>query len=275
MVQLVKKRGLYESARIVFIPVDEISPNPAQPRKHFDKEALAELSDSIARYGVLQPLTVRRMNRSFELVAGERRLRAAKLAGLGDVPCLILEVDMEESSLIALVENLQRRDLDYIEEAEGLQQLIRMYGMRQDEAARRVGKSQSAVANKLRLLKLPGEILYILREAKLSERHARALLRLDSNEDRFKVLEYIIKKGLNVAKAEEYIDFFLAEKEEPAAPKSAAKPIYAIKDVRLFLNTISRGMDMMKQSGIEAQSVRDETDTDIILTIKIPKVSRR
>lgn len=272
MMQLMKKRGLYESSRVVFVPVGEITPNPAQPRRYFDKDALAELSESICRYGVIQPLTVRRRNRRFELVAGERRLRAAKLAGLSEVPCIILDVDMEESSLIALVENLQRRDLDYIEEAEGIAQLIQTYGMRQEEAARRIGKSQSAVANKLRLLKLPGEILYVLREAKLSERHARALLRLDNDEDRFKVLEHVIKKGLNVAKTEEYIDFYLADKEdEKSGHKPNSKPIYAIKDVRLFLNTISRGMDMMKQSGIAAQEVRDETETDIILTIKIPK----
>ncbi len=267
---LLKKQGLFESRKIVFIDIDGILPNPTQPRRHFDAKALAELSDSISRYGILQPLTVRRLASSFELIAGERRLRAARIAGLTEVPCIVMEIDTEESSLIALVENLQRRDLDFIEEAEGLSRLIELYGMSQEEAARRVGKSQSAVANKLRILRLTPDILYIIREANLTERHARALLRLESDSDRITVLGNIIKRGLNVAKAEEYIDYFLSSKKE-SPTKKAGKPIYVLKDVRLFLNTITRGMDIMKQSGINAKYGKDETETDIILTIKIPK----
>ncbi len=268
--QLIKRKGLYENQKISFIPVDLIFPNPAQPRRYFDPKALSELSDSIKQYGVLQPLTVRRLGRNFELVAGERRLRASRLAGLSEVPCIILGIDSEQSSLIAIVENLQRQDLDYIEEAEGLLQLMSLYGLSQEEAAKRVNKSQSAVANKLRILKLPPEILYTLREAGLSERHARALLRIPDDRDKIVVLEHIIKKGLTVAKTDEYVEYFLASKKE-GTPRKKARPHYILKDVRFFLNTVDRGMDMMKRSGIHAQYDKSETESDIILTVTIPK----
>ena len=146
-------RGLLESGRILYLPVGQIHPNPSQPRKIFDADGLQELAGSIRTYGILQPLTVRRRNGEYELVAGERRLRAAKIAGMTEVPCILLTVDEEQSGMVALVENLQRRDLDYIEEAQGLARLMRQYGLNQEQAAARVGKSQSAVANKLRLLR--------------------------------------------------------------------------------------------------------------------------
>ena len=277
--QLMKKHGLYQTDQIRFISVRDIEPNPAQPRKHFDVVSLRELADSITRYGVLQPLSVRYRKRKYELVAGERRLRAAKMAGLSKVPCIILDIDLEESSLIALVENLQRRDLDYIEEAEGLSKLIQTFDMSQEEAARRVGKSQSAVANKLRILKLPREMLGKLKEEGLTERHARALLRLGSNRERDDVLDHIIQNRLTVARTEEYIDEYLSlpmEEVLPATPTDAAKPpppkpLFVLKDVRLFLNTLSRGMDMMKRSGINANVSQDETEHDVVITITIPK----
>ena len=280
---MVKKYGLYQTDQISFLSVCDIVPNPAQPRKTFEAAALRELADSITRYGVLQPLTVRFHKRKYELVAGERRLRAARMAGLAKVPCIVLDVDMEDSSLIALVENLQRRDLNYIEEAEGLSQLIQAFDMSQEEAARRVGKSQSAVANKLRILKLPREMLDRIKEAGLTERHARALLRLGSNQERYEVLDYIIQHDLTVAKAEDYIDeylsgFFAPAEDTPAEqilPKIIPpKPMFVIKDVRLFLNAVNRGMDMMKQSGINACIQQDETETNTVITIKIPKAKR-
>jgi ParB family chromosome partitioning protein len=274
-VQLLKKRGLYESQKILYIPVDDIKPNPMQPRRYFEAESLRELAESITQYGIIQPLNVRRKGKVYELVSGERRLRAAKLAGLISVPCIVIDIDMEESSLIALVENLQRRDLDYIDEAEGLSMLIKTYGMSQEDAARRLSKSQSAVANKLRILKLSPEILYFLRESELSERHARALLRLKSNEDRLQCLEYVISNQLTVAKTEEYIEALLkssGQKEKPEQKQHKKNlPHVIIKDVRIFLNTLTRGLDMMKQSGIDAQYGKDETDTDIVVTIKISK----
>jgi len=275
--QLVKKHGLYQTDQIFFLDLGDIMPNPAQPRKTFDVTDLRELADSITRYGVLQPLTVRRNQHKYELVAGERRLRAARLAGLFKVPCIILDVDTEESSLIALVENLQRRDLDYIEEAEGLAKLIQTFDMSQEEAARRVGKSQSAVANKLRILKLPREMLDRLKQSGLSERHARALLRLGSNRERYEVLEHIIKNELTVARTEEYIDVYLSEPAplpETVGTQAKApppKPLYIIKDVRLFLNTLHRGIGILKQSGIDAVVEQGGTENEAVITIRIPK----
>jgi len=268
---LTRKHSYYELNRILYLPVSEIAPNPAQPRRIFDKAAMQELTESIRLYGVLQPLTVRRRGREFELVAGERRLRAAKAAGLRDVPCIILDASVEESSVLALIENLHRRDLDFIEEAEGLAKLIEICGISQEEAARRVGKSQSAVANKLRILKLPGEMLYVLRDAGLTERHARALLRLESDEERIEALRVIMDEGMNVARTESYIDGLL-EKKAPPPPKPP-KPLFILKDVRLFLNTVDRGMDIMRRSGIAAECGRCETERDIVLTIRIPKES--
>ena len=233
-----------------------------------------ELSESIRNYGILNPLTVRLRNGRYELVAGERRLRAAKLAGLREVPCILLDVNMEDASLIALVENLQRRDLDFLEEAAGISQLIRMFGMSQEEAARRIGKSQSAVANKLRLLKLPQDVLDGLRENGLTERHGRALLRLTGPGTQREALAYIVDNGLTVAATDAYIDALLSEpapEPEPVPEKPEPRRTFVLKDVRVFLNTLSRSIDLMKQGGIDAGLQRRETDDSLILTISIPK----
>ncbi|MCR4772700.1 MAG: ParB/RepB/Spo0J family partition protein [Oscillospiraceae bacterium] len=268
--------SLYDTRKIMYVSPNSILPNPDQPRRQFDPASLSELAESILRYGVLQPLTVRRLPQGgFELVAGERRLRASKLAGLKSIPCILLNVDGESSGLIALVENLQRRDLDFIEEAEGLSTLIKKYGISQEEAARRIGKSQSAVANKLRLLKLSPEILYILRENSLSERHARALLRLPDDGVRLAALKVILDKALNVAAAEAYVDELLSGDPPAAAPppKKARKksPFFVIKDVRIFLNTVTKGLGLMKRSGIDAELEKQETDGALVLTITIPR----
>ena len=258
---------------IIYLPLESISPNPVQPRKHFDEEGLKELSESIKSYGILNPLTVRLRCGRYELVAGERRLRAARLAGLRELPCILLDVNMEDAGLIALVENLQRRDLNFIEEAMGINQLIRMFGMSQEEAARRIGKSQSAVANKLRLLKLPRDVLDGLRENGLTERHGRALLRLPDSASQREALAFIAENGLTVAAADAYIEALLAQPEEPpeAPEKPARKRAFVFKDVRLFLNTLSRSIDLMKQGGIDAGMHREETEDSLILTISIPK----
>ena len=274
--QLTKKRGLYEASRVVYLSTDEIAPNPQQPRKNFEPGAMRELAGSVARYGILQPLSVRRSETGYELVSGERRLRAAKLSGLGEVPCIVLEVDGQESSILALVENLQRRDLDFIEEAQGLKRLATIYGYSQEEIARLVGRSQPAVANKLRILRLSDETLRLIRESGLTERHARALLRVADEEDRMRILEKVIRERLNVATTEDLIEKFLALAEQkipdaPAVRKKAKQPIYIIKDVRLFLNTVTRGMSIMQQSGIAAKFGKDENEEEIVLRIKIPK----
>ena len=269
--QALRTRPPVRRGSIIWLPADEIAPNPVQPRKQFEEKALEELSQSIRSFGVLNPLTVRCRGGKYELVAGERRLRAAKLAGLQEVPCILLDVNMEDASLIALVENLQRRDLDFIEEAVGLSRLIRMFGMSQEEAARRIGKSQSAVANKLRLLKLPRDVLEGLRDNGLSERHGRALLRLpDPNAQRM-ALAVIAESGMNVAAAESYIDALLAEGSAGAADKPGQKRTLVLKDVRIFLNSLNRSLDLMKQGGIDAGVQREETEDSLILTISIPK----
>lgn len=257
---------------IIYLSVDDIAPNPVQPRKSFEDGGIYELSCSIAEYGILNPLTVRMRGEQYELVAGERRLRAAKLAGLNDVPCILLDVSMEDASLIALIENLQRRDLDFIEEANGISQLIKLFGLSQEEIARRIGKSQSAVANKLRLLKLPADILASLRDNGLTERHGRALLRLPDADTQREALGNIIDNQLNVSMTDSYIDVLLERlSTEPEEEKSEQKKTFIMKDVRVFMNTIMHGLDLMKQGGIAAGMKKHETDTELILTISIPK----
>ena len=233
---------------IVYLAVDAIAPSAVQPRQNFSPAQLEELSRSIAEYGVLSPLTVRPRQGGYELVAGERRLRAARMAGLHEVPCIIMELDLEEASFIALVENLQRNDLDFLEEARGIAQLIRLFGLSQEECARRLGKSQSAVANKLRLL------------------------RLETPDEQREALAYILSRDLNVAATDAYIERLL---EAKTAPESEQQKTFILKDVRVFLNTISHSLDLMKQGGIDAGMHRQETDEALILTINIPKARRR
>lgn len=264
MAQSVKKRRR-TAGGLLWLPVDEIVANPMQPRRTFDEAALAELADSIARYGVINPLTVRRKGDSFELVAGERRLRAARLAGLTEVPCLPVEATLEESGLLALVENLQRRNLDFIEEAEGIAALINLFGLSQEEAARRIGRSQPAVANKLRLLRLPPDVRAGLLHAGLTERHGRALLRLPTAELQRTALRRMAQEELPVSAAEALVERMLAE------PAPARRTVFVLKDVRLFLNTVNQGLDLMRRGGIDASMNRAEDDDAVVLTIRIPK----
>lgn len=256
------------------IRISEIVRNPNQPRRYFDPEAIATLAESIRQYGVLNPLTVRRTgNGGYELVAGERRLRAARVAGLTDVPCLLINADGEDSSVIALVENLQRRDLDFFEEANGFKRLIDQFGLTQEEAARKVGKTQSAVANKLRLLRLSQQNMELIRRNNLTERHARALLRLSEEADRINVTNYIIEHELNVSRTEEYIDEFLKAKEkpEPLPEQDGGRHVVRLfKDVRFFLNTLNRAVGVMVDAGIGATVQQQESDDGLTLTISIP-----
>ena len=270
---LLRKRGLFENGKVLFLPVSDIAPNPGQPRRGFDLDALEELADSIKEHGILQPLSVRRTGSGYELISGERRLWAAKLAGLTQVPCLLVNADETRSSVLALVENLQRRDLDFVEEAAALAQLIRTHGLSQEEAAKYLGKSQSAVANKLRLLRLLPEVLTLLREHGLTERHARALLRLEKNPElQRETARWVVEHHLTVALTEQYIEALLSGNPRPPRRKS---PTYIIKDVRFFLNTVARGMSMMKSAGVEAACDQEETTDSILLTIRIPKQVRR
>lgn len=260
----------FASEQILSLPTRDILPNPHQPRTQFSSVALRELADSIIQHGILQPLTVRQTtDGGWELVAGERRLRAALLAGLEKVPCVNMAVDSAESSVLALIENLQRRDLDFVEEAVALARLIDLHHLSQEEAARQLGKSQSAIANKLRLLRLPPATLQLLREEGFTERHARALLRLPE-ESRHQGAVYIISKHLNVAQTEEFVEAFLNEPTEEKPP-ARRKPVYIIKDVRLFLNSIQHNLSIMQRAGIPAVCEKADTEDSILLTIKIPK----
>lgn len=261
------KKGIYETGKVLFLPTDAIVPNPNQPRKRFTQPELEELAGSIRELGILQPLTVRRLDGKWELIAGERRLRAARLAGLTEVPCLVVQADQQSSSLLALVENLQRRDLDFWEEALALRRLLDTYQLSQEEVAHRIGKSQSAVANKLRLLKLPGDVLALLRDEGRSERHARALLRLDAPAQQRQAAREIIDRNLTVAQTDALVDNYLTQ--TPKAEKR--RPTFIIKDVRLFLNSITHSLDLMRSAGVDAQCRRQDTEEEILLTIHIPR----
>lgn len=259
-----QRKGEFLSTRVQYIPLGRIRPNPQQPRRSFDEEGLAELAASIRSCGILQPLTVRRAGEGYELVAGERRLRAARIAGLREVPCLVAQVGEEDSALLALMENLQRRDLDCWEEA----QAIARYGLSQEEAARRLGRAQPTVANKLRLLRLPEDVRALLRENGLTERHARALLRLQDPEVQRRAAGDMVRRGMNVAQAEAYVEKLL-QSDQVTPPRG--RSTYIIKDVRLFLNSVDRGLHLMRQAGVDAGWNRQDTDREILLTIRIPK----
>ena len=249
-----------ETGRVVFLPFSAISPNPNQPRTIFTEDTLEELSQSIRRHGVLQPLSVRRIEGGYQLIAGERRLRAAQLAGLTEVPCLVMRMTDQESSMAALIENLQRQDLDFIEEARGIGLLIERYGLTQEQAAQALGKSQSCIANKLRLLRHSAQVLTVIRRDKLTERHARALLKLPSDTLKFQAMDAIKKYAMTADRADSYIDSLLL-KEKPAMKPNLSR----------FLAGLDQSLAGFRMSGIPAISERKETDSQIVVTITIPK----
>ena len=259
--QCQKIKTYMETGRVVFLPAKAIETNPDQPRQIFTEESLRELAESIRRHGILQPLSVRRTATGYQLIAGERRLRAGILAGLTELPCLLMRLDDQESGAVSLVENLQRQDLDYIETAQGIQTLMARYTMSQEQVARLLGKSQSAIANKLRLLQHSRPVLEQLRQSDLTERHARALLKLKTDTQKLQAITEIRRQGMTVAKAEQYIDSLLQQKQEKV-PKA---------NVGAFLNSLNQSLARIQQSGIPAVSERRETDRQIVLTITIPK----
>ena len=259
--QCQKLKTYMETGRVMFLPARLIRPNPSQPRKIFREDALTELAESIRQHGILQPLSVRRVGAGYELIAGERRLRAAQKAGLGEIPCIVMNMDERESGLAARVENLQRQDLDFVEEARGISLLMEQWAMSQEQAARMLGKSQSAVANKLRLLKHSPEVLEALREGGLTERHGRALLKLESEEEKLGVIGVILRQNMSVARTEQYIEQLLKQKQPPA-PRV---------NLGVFLNHLNQSLQRIQLAGIPAVSERKETDRQIVLTITIPK----
>lgn len=266
------QKSEFLSERVQYIPVRDIRPNTQQPRRQFDPSGLQELADSIRLYGILQPLTVRKKDGWYELIAGERRLRASRLAGLSRVPCIVARVGEEDAGMLALIENLQRRDLHYMEEARAIAKMASRYHLTQEQVARKLGKSQSAVANKLRLLRLNESVTERLMQYDLTERHARAVLRLSDPEQQAAAVETIGKGQMNVAQAEEYIDKLLhtLQKEKPHHRKT-----FILKDVRLFLNSVQHQIHMLRQSGIPAEMVRRDEEERIVLTVSIPKHSEK
>ena len=256
--------------KISDIPIIKIRPNKAQPRKVFNEEDLNALSQSIAENGILQPLTVRKVSATeYELIAGERRLRASVMAGLRKVPCIVIKCSEKESAVYALLENLQRSDLGMFEEARGVSRLIRRYGLTQQEAAVKLGKTQSTIANKLRLLRLTYEEQEWIENAGLSERHARALLKLGDEGARREALSKIISENLNVQQSENLINLMLNSSPKNKKKQGTSKAV--IKDVRIFVNTINKAIDTMRLAGIDAQSDKTDTDNFIEYTIRIPK----
>ena len=259
-----------DKLKLTKLSPDKIFPNPSQPRKVFQEAELEGLAQSIAENGLLQPVTVRRENGAYYLIAGERRLRACKLAGLKEIPALVADCEPEDSAVLALLENLQRKDLQMFEQANAIVNLLREWQITQEEAAKRLGMSQSYLANKIRLLKLSPEEQEEIVKHHLSERHARALLRVDDMTLRQKLLATVIERGLNVAQTEE----LAAAALQPKKPAGKRKRTFIAKDIRLFINTIDHAVDAMKTAGIPAQTEKKETEEYIECTVRIPKSNR-
>lgn len=251
------------------LPLHIIRPNPNQPRHIFDHDSLKELSESIRQYGVIQPITVRKLNDgTYELVAGERRLKACGLAGMLKIPAIIIETEDEDSAVIALVENIQRQNLSFLEEANAYAMLLHKHKMTQEELAKRLGKTQSAIANKIRLLKLPNVIRELIKDNKLTERHARALLRLDSEDKQLFAIKRIIDYSFNVKQAEALIDKII---KKGITENESTEKVNPMKDIRVFFKTVSRAVSIMNSNGIGATEKKDETELYYEYTIRIPK----
>ncbi len=253
---------------IIMIKTEKLLPNPYQPRKQFKTEDMLSLSNSIKENGVLQPLLCRQINNSdyYELIAGERRLRASILANLKQVPCVVLDCSYEDSAVYSILENIQRSDLGFFEEAQAIAQLMEHFGMSQAEVATKLGKSQSALSNKLRLLRLPVDVRYFIEKNGLTERHARALLCLTNEKDMWTSLKVIVDKKLNVEQTEAYISTITDKKVKPKN-----NVVRMFKDVRIFVNTFDKAVKTMKDSGIEAQADKTETEEYIEYRVRIPK----
>jgi len=259
---------------IVYLRMDSIKPNPYQPRKQFGNTSLDELSASIKQYGVMQPITVREITYDkYEVIAGERRLRASRMAGLSQIPTIIVEADDNKAAILALLENLQREDLSYMEEAEGYCNLIKEHGFTQEELAQKIGKSQSTIANKIRLLKLSPIIKKILSDNELSERHARALLKLSSEQLQLKVIKIVLERSFNVKRTEELVEAAIRKisLSEQRASNENPRVTRVIKDMRIFINTIRQSVELMKISGINAKATQIDRGDYMEFIVRVPK----
>ena len=259
-------------SRVLLLNIREISSNPYQPRSQFEPRALQELADSISQNGLLQPVTVREWENGYQLIAGERRLMACKMLGMEQIPAIVNRVDDEKSAVFALIENLQRKDLNYFEEAQGIQTLMQTSGMSQQEVAKKLGKAQSTVANKLRLLFFGEDVRQKMLDNGLTERHARALLRLPNERLVNEAIQYIVAERLNVGESESYIESLLtAVPEKP--PSKPATRLFVVKDLRIFMNTITKAVSTMRLAGIEVDTSKEEDEEYIHYLVKIPKKS--
>lgn len=262
------KSGKYKiGGQIILIPQEEIYPNPNQPRRRFDFDELEGLAQSIRQNGIIQPIAVRVNNRGeYELISGERRLRASRLVGVTQIPCIIMEASDEKSALFALLENVQRCDLDFFEEAVAIEKLLTDYGMTRDEICKKLGKAPPTISNKLRLLRLPEEIRLRITQENLTERHARAMLRLTSVSQMERAMSIIAEKRLNVAETERLVSQILQNDSRHRQPT-----VKLFKDVRIFVNTLNHAVDTMRRAGIEADSAKSETEEYIEYIVRIPK----
>lgn len=266
--------GAKGSKRLVEVNVASIHPNPYQPRATFDEESIAELAQSIQQVGLLQPLLVRKVDDGYELVAGERRLRAVTSLGMEKVACIVQQdIEDESSAMMALIENLQREDLHYLEEAQCYQKLLETYGLTQEELANRLGKSQSSIANKLRLLKLSDEVKAAMTEKRLSERHARALLKLTDDKQRLDAVEKIAEKGLSVKETEQMVEKTLNkaydEKQDGAKPRP--KLMRIVRDYRLFMNTINQAVNQLRESGMTVEVEQSDRPDGVDIKISVTR----
>ena len=256
---------------VIDIPVDSIIPNPFQPRKSFSDEGLAELSASIREFGIIQPLIIRKADKGYELIAGERRLRASVIAGLSQVPCIVRTASDKEMAEIALIENLQREDLHYFEEAVGYESLLSQFSLTQEVLAERVGKSQSTIANKLRLLRLPTKVREQVFSAGLTERHARALLKLEQEAEQLRIVRMIAENMLTVKEAEDLIRDF----EKPSSGKDdlPKRPpmLRIVKDVRIFINTVHELVAQIRKTGLPVQVTQEQNEDSVTITMVVPK----
>ncbi|MDR7854972.1 nucleoid occlusion protein [Tissierella sp.] len=256
---------------VKYIPISIIKPNPYQPRKDFNQKSLEELSQSIKSYGIIQPISVRQLKAdSYELIAGERRLRASELAELSEIPAIVVDYRDKESAIIALMENLQREDLNFIEEAEGYNNLIVDHGFTQQEIAEKMGKNQSTVANKLRLLKLPDDIKRSLLESNLTERHGRALLKLSDDDLKRKILDRVVKNELNVNKTEALVEDILNDLTKTET-NEVKQNIKSMINIRIYLNTIKNAFSAIKNTGINADYKEIDKGDHVEVTVRIPK----
>ncbi|KXL54161.1 nucleoid occlusion protein [Anaerotignum neopropionicum] len=263
--RLKKEKAVYQ------LPIEKIRPNPYQPRKYFNMTALEELAESITAYGILQPITVRKMSGGFyELVAGERRLRAAQMAGLTTIPALFVQVNDSDSAVLAFIENIQRQNLSFLEEAEGYRNMMEDYGLTQEQLAAKLSKSQSAIANKLRVLKLEESVKKELLDHSFTERHARALLRLPDEESRLVVMAQMIREEMNVKRTEDLVEYTLEEMRNKHTPKGERKEKRFVTDFRLFTNTIKQSLEVIRRSGMDVvyEDSQNEEGCEIIIRIR-------